>query len=139
MVIARFDHVFGPDVEQNSIFNALLADFDAALTGRNLTVFGSLSKLKIAYGQSGAGKTHTINGSKQDFGLIPKTLDYLLNNSLVSDVSVSWMQVYNEKILDLLSPSNASVDLREVNKTLMVSGQTAISVKSMDEFWIYHE
>lgn len=49
------------------------------------------------------------------------------------------MQVYNERILDLLSTSNSGLDLREGNKNLIVSGLTSKTVTSINEFWEYHE
>ena len=54
-------------------------------------------------------------------------------------MSVGWMQVYNDKILDLTANSNASLDLREGTKNIVVSGLVSTSIKSMDEFWTYHE
>jgi hypothetical protein len=71
--------------------------------------------------------------------LIPATLEFLLNNAVVGQVSVSWMQVYNEKILDLLSNSNAGLDLREGNRNLIISGLIAKRIEGMHEFWEYHE
>ena len=128
-MITRFDHVFKECTYQ--VFDALKRDLNAALQGRNLTVF--------AYGQSGSGKTWTINGSKSEVGLIPATLEFLLSEPAVCQVSMSWMQVYNEKILDLLSDSNAGLELLQVNKNLIISGLIEKRILEMQQFWDHHQ
>ena len=79
----------------------------------------------FAYGQTGSGKTHTILGpAAQDgtladdpaaLGRLPRTLGYMFDeirrretqDNVHSSCFVSFMEIYNEKIRDLLNPSNA--------------------------------
>eukprot|EP00043_Microstomoeca_roanoka_P016084 m.162729 g.162729 ORF g.162729 m.162729 type:complete len:129 (+) comp16388_c0_seq53:450-836(+) len=72
-----YDHVFGPEATQLDVYRTLVEPLlDEVLTGFNCTVF--------AYGQTGTGKTHTMEGYKTgDFatyledpglGIIPRAL-----------------------------------------------------------------
>lgn len=59
----------------------------------------------------GSGKTHTINGSNGDYGITPRAIDFLYKaleskNADNCSVNVSIYELYNNKIFDLLNPSN---------------------------------
>lgn len=85
---------------------------DRALEGYHSTIF--------AYGQTGSGKTHTMQGSEcvEDGGsmnidgVIPKAIKDLyrkiesFQHRRTFSISVSFLQIYNEKIFDLLNPSS---------------------------------
>jgi hypothetical protein len=82
----------------------------AALQGVNISV--------LAYGQTGSGKTHTMEGSEYDFGIVPRViaeafteLDLRRERGFVAnyDGRVSFLQLYNEQVLDLLSFSDGKV------------------------------
>lgn len=61
----------------------------------------------FAYGQTGSGKTYTLEGSEDD-GLIPKAINALFakmsraSTHRVFKVYCSYLQLYNERIYDLL-------------------------------------
>ena len=109
-----FDRVFEPteknlDVYQNTT-RYLLA---GVLEGYNATVF--------AYGNTGAGKTHTMIGSIEEPGIMVLTLrdlfklsdDHGSKHGTKFRVTVSFIEVYNENIRDLLSTVDEFLDLRE--------------------------
>lgn len=98
-----FDHVFGQYTTQKELFKTIIQPVVAeALDGYNCTVF--------AYGQTGTGKTHTIQGSldpeDEDAGIIPRAVryifDFLQQNFQDYSVRVSFLQLYNEELSDLL-------------------------------------
>lgn len=65
----------------------------------------------FAYGQTGSGKTHTMNGSKTEQGIIPRTVQALLGQLNVNiSMSASYLEIYNEKIYDLLSVNLTKLD-----------------------------
>lgn len=121
-----FDYVAGDKATQEEIFEKAGRPFaDACLQGYNATVF--------AYGQTGAGKTYTIQGPTQDQtpdeetryklrGLMPRILEYVfdtikhkkeLNPSVEYMLKYSYLEIYNEVIIDLLDAQSENLNLRE--------------------------
>lgn len=78
----------------------------SVLDGYNVCIF--------AYGQTGTGKTFTMEGTEQNRGVNYRTLEKLFDiarersESFSYDISVSVLEVYNEQIRDLLSTSPTS-------------------------------
>jgi hypothetical protein len=96
-----FDHVW--DTEQSAeLFEAVGRQvIDHASNGYNSSVF--------AYGQTGSGKTHTMYGTPEQPGLIPRICSGLFANEALRgwSVEVSRFEIYNEAVLDLLNPQTA--------------------------------
>ena len=67
------------------------------------------------------GKTHTMQGSQEDPGIIPRVVNQLFQEierqSATGDmrfqVTVSYMEIYNEKVYDLLEFKDADLPIRE--------------------------
>jgi kinesin family protein 22 len=136
-VLTRFPQVFSEKDTQLDVFKRVEPIVSRVFEGQNVTIF--------AYGQTGSGKTHTINGTSDNPGLIPLTVDFLLAGMATngSQISVSYLEIYNEKIYDLLDPSDKSIssylDLRETsNKQIIVSGITIVPITTRDEFIANH-
>ncbi|CAK5277692.1 unnamed protein product [Mycena citricolor] len=104
-----FDLVFGPEADQAMIYHEVVAPMlEEVVTGYNCTLF--------AYGQTGTGKTHTMQGDlvptplgnpSANAGMIPRVLFRLFHQleSSGSDFSVkiSYVELYNEELRDLLA------------------------------------
>lgn len=60
----------------------------------------------LSYGQTGAGKTHTIFGDPDNYGIIPRAAQHLLNirdsDQMRFILRVGCIEIYNELIRDLL-------------------------------------
>lgn len=109
-----FDHVYSDKVSQTKVFGDIAQPIvEQATKGFNGTIF--------AYGQTGSGKTYTISGEdNRNLGLIP-----LMNRNLFGHVVkrtelgakfmvvVSYLEIYNEVVNDLLNPSSKELKLRE--------------------------
>jgi len=107
----QFDHVFPEEASQEEVFNVAVAPIcEAVISGYNGAV--------IAYGQTGSGKTHTVVGTSKFRGVAPRAIhcifDALAQRTLWS-VDVSVLEIYNERVRDLLSPGAVThVDVHEV-------------------------
>lgn len=94
--------------DQRTVFNQLGADIlDNAFKGYNACLF--------AYGQTGSGKSYTMMGTRQEPGVIPRLCADLFQRSAhlaatapeahELSVEVSYMEIYNERVFDLLDLS----------------------------------
>jgi kinesin family protein 11 len=100
-----FDKVFGMYSTQKEVFEGVVRPIvDEALAGFNCTIF--------AYGQTGTGKTHTMEGnihSEEHAGIVPRTVNTILQQLEASDseytIRVSFLELYNEELQDLLNTS----------------------------------
>ena len=114
-----FDAVFDDRSQQTAVFATVAQPIiDSAMSGYNGTIF--------AYGQTGTGKTHTMEGQPNELeqGIIPRSFAYIFSSiqdagSTKYLVRASFLEIYNESIRDLLAPDAAKpqagkgLDLRE--------------------------
>ena len=98
--------------------------------------------LVFAYGQTGSGKTHTMIGNPSDPGIMVRVMGDLFTycqkdgnqHGIQYKVTVSFLEVYNENIRDLLSDVEEYLDLREDPiKGPMVAGITEVETASSRE------
>eukprot|EP00878_Enallax_costatus_P031175 GHUV01034069.1.p1 GENE.GHUV01034069.1~~GHUV01034069.1.p1 ORF type:complete len:253 (+),score=49.93 GHUV01034069.1:251-1009(+) len=92
------------NASQEDVFQLVATDvIQGALEGINGTI--------MCYGQTGAGKTYTMTGDRQSYkqrGLIPRTIAATLSQLSAApglsswNVSVSYLEIYNEALFDLL-------------------------------------
>lgn len=102
----ELDRIYGPHISQADIFQDLQPLVQSALDGFNVSIF--------AYGQTGAGKTFTMEGPSHDRGLYYRVLEELFDlvNSEATPTSstsffVTMFELYNEQVRDLLkAPDN---------------------------------
>ncbi|KAI5125950.1 hypothetical protein NEPAR06_1124 [Nematocida parisii] len=94
-----FDRIFYGS-NQDDVFQSVSPLISMALNGYSTTVF--------TYGQTGSGKTYTMEGTEESLGLIPLTIKKIYSEN-VSKVTLSVIEVYNEKIYDLLSMNQVNV------------------------------
>lgn len=103
-----FDKVFGPSTSTSEIYNSSIRPIvHASVDGYHGSVF--------AYGQTSTGKTYTMQGTRKDPGVVPLAVEDLFKYITMrnADVNynrefllrVSYMEIYNEQINDLLATS----------------------------------
>ncbi|KAI7836017.1 hypothetical protein COHA_010101 [Chlorella ohadii] len=109
---ATFDRVFGPEAGQEELFAAVGAQMvENCMAGFNSSIF--------VYGQTGAGKTHTITGDvargedgalAEQCGLTLRVFRQLFDRITDEErdgvrytVKCSYCEVYNEELSDLLA------------------------------------
>ncbi|KAM4812115.1 kinesin-like protein KIF19 [Urocitellus parryii] len=128
-----FDTVFDQQASQEDVYCATIQHLvEGVISGYNATVF--------AYGPSGAGKTHTMLGMDAEPGIYLQTLTDLFQaiektrDNMDYSVSISYLEIYNEVIQDLLNPSSGFLDLREDSKgSIQIAGITEVSTSNAQE------
>jgi len=134
----QFEAVFDGDSTQEQVFSDCRDLIQSAIDGYNVTVF--------AYGQTGAGKTHTMYGNPDQPGLAPRTIEALFDMVRKQErgggkkfvVKFYMIEVYKQDIIDLLGdPSKQKKSLevkKDVGRGIMyVDGVTEHEVNSPAE------
>uniref|UniRef100_A0A913HFY2 Kinesin motor domain-containing protein n=2 Tax=Strongyloides stercoralis TaxID=6248 RepID=A0A913HFY2_STRER len=142
--VFTFDHCFDSTnphsntfISQEDVFENLGKDvIDNAFSGYNACIF--------AYGQTGSGKSYTMMGTSTNPGIIPRLCNNIFErintedvNNVSCKVEVSYMEIYNEKVRDLLDPKNSTkrpLKVRE-HKILgpTVDGLSVLAVSSFEQ------
>ncbi|KAK4441131.1 Kinesin-like protein KIN-5D [Sesamum alatum] len=136
-----FDKVFGPSSQQKDLYDqAVCPIVFEVLEGYNCTIF--------AYGQTGTGKTYTMEGGARkkngefpsDAGVIPRAVrqifDILEAQSAEYSMKVTFLELYNEEITDLLAPEECSKFTDDKSKkpiALMEDGKGGVLVRGLEE------
>lgn len=93
----------------------------------------------FTYGQTSSGKTFTMQGSYDDPGIIPLAVTDIFNHIQRSAdreflLRVSYLEIYNEIIRDLLKPGNANLKIHEtVDREIFVGNASEEVVLSPQE------
>ncbi|XP_030823718.1 chromosome-associated kinesin KIF4A isoform X2 [Camarhynchus parvulus] len=136
-----YDYVFDPSVEQEEVFNTAVSPLVRGIfKGYNATV--------LAYGQTGSGKTYSMGGTytanqeyESSVGVIPRVIKLLFEEKQQRQdwdfiLKVSYLEIYNEDILDLLCPSRerSPISIREDPKEgIKIVGLTERNVTCAQE------
>ncbi|KAL1541129.1 Kinesin-like protein KIN-7D, mitochondrial [Salvia divinorum] len=120
MTAYAFDKVFGSNTNTPEVYEvAARPVVKAAMDGVNGTVF--------AYGVTSSGKTHTMHGDQNSPGIIPLAIKDVF--SIIQDtpgreflLRVSYLEIYNEVINDLLDPTGQNLRVREDAQGTYVEG-----------------
>jgi len=134
----NFDYVFECETVQPSVFEVAARPIvESVLEGFNGTI--------LAYGQTSSGKTFTMQGdldTESLRGIIPRMVDYVFgkigqaSESMEFTVKASMLEIYNEKIRDLLDPSKNNLNVREdKQKGIYVDGLTEKSIGNESEVY----
>jgi hypothetical protein len=147
----QYDYALGPDCPQDKVYSLCVKRLVAGcFLGYNATVF--------AYGQTGSGKTYTMgsadpddtsyNGLSPQQGIIPRVVldlfetiaqnqqparDELQQARTDFQLRVSYLEIYNEEVRDLLHPANnKGIDIRENTQgDIVVMGASEESADSV--------
>ncbi|KAJ8536365.1 hypothetical protein K7X08_034766 [Anisodus acutangulus] len=126
-----FDASFPDTATQHDVYSTTTAELvEAVLQGRNGSVF--------CYGATGAGKTYTMLGTIENPGVMVLAIKDLFSKIRQRSfdgnhvVHLSYLEVYNETVRDLLSPGRPLV-LREDKQGIVAAGLTQYRAYSTDE------
>lgn len=150
--VFQYDKVFSDEASTSDIFDSQIKEIvRAAMHGINQTVF--------AYGQTSSGKTHTMKGksgsgdaSRDSMGIIPLSVKEIFQisreagsldqaaNSRDYSISVSYLEIYNECVNDLIDPTNKNLEVREtISNGICINRLTEKKVTSFEEVMKYME
>jgi len=122
-----FTQVYGPTSTQEDVFRDTQTLMTSVLDGYNVCIF--------AYGQSGTGKTFTMNGSDELPGLVPRAMASIFEmvgdraTNYQHDCFLSMIEIYNETIRDLLRDPKA--DASKVKYDIMRDQHVGMYVKDL--------
>lgn len=130
-----YDAVFGWDTKQQILYDEVVKPLvESVLEGFNGCIF--------AYGQTGAGKTYTMEGNHdipEKQGIIPRVFNQIwdyINNSENTQflVSIKYLEIYMEEIRDLLKlKKEKPLDIREVEgRGVCITNARTINCKNVD-------
>lgn len=140
-----FDKVFPPEAKQIDVYKAVMGStISEVMTGYNCTVF--------AYGQTGSGKTFTMEGERCNAnlswahdplaGIIPRTLHHLFEELTLQEleftIKISFLELYNEELFDLLSASEDTTRLKIYEDSarkgsVIIQGLEEVTVHSREQ------
>uniref|UniRef100_U3K0K8 Centromere-associated protein E n=1 Tax=Ficedula albicollis TaxID=59894 RepID=U3K0K8_FICAL len=119
--IFSYDHVFHSSDNTQQLYDGVAVPIiQSAVQGYNGTIF--------AYGQTASGKTYTMMGNEDSMGIIPKAIQHVFK--IICEIPdrefllrVSYMEIYNETITDLLCDNRKKKPLgirEDVNRNTYV-------------------
>ncbi|XP_067327022.1 kinesin-like protein KIFC3 isoform X2 [Anolis sagrei] len=131
----ELDKVFPPEATQEDVFREVQALITSCIDGYNVCIF--------AYGQTGAGKTYTMEGTRENPGINQRALQLLFSEvqAKASDweyrISVSVAEIYNEALRDLLGKEpQEKLDIKlcpDGSGQLYVPGLTEFPVQCVED------
>ncbi|XP_063190034.1 kinesin-like protein KIFC3 isoform X1 [Chroicocephalus ridibundus] len=131
----ELDKVFPPQASQEEVFQEVQALVTSCIDGYNVCIF--------AYGQTGAGKTYTMEGTAANPGINQRALQLLFSEvrGKAADweyaISVSAAEIYNEALRDLLGKEpQEKLEIKlcpDGSGQLYVPGLTEFSVQSVED------
>ncbi|KAL3633166.1 Kinesin-like protein KIN-7D, chloroplastic [Castilleja foliolosa] len=115
-----YDRVFGPTTTTRHVYDIAAQNIvNGAMEGINGTIF--------AYGVTSSGKTHTMHGDQRSPGIIPLAVKDAF--SIIQEtpsreylLRVSYLEIYNEVVNDLLNPAGQNLRIREDAQGVFVEG-----------------
>ena len=126
-----FDNIYNPKTSQADIFETSAKPIlQSILEGFNGTI--------LAYGQTSSGKTFTMQGDLDNSlleGIIPRTINMLFESIMDSPeeieftVKTSMVEIYMEKIRDLIDTSRMNLNIREDTKK-------GIYIEDISEYYV---
>ncbi|XP_052142933.1 kinesin-like protein KIN-7D, chloroplastic [Oryza glaberrima] len=119
-VAYAYDRVFAPTTTTRQVYDVAAQHVvSGAMEGVNGTIF--------AYGVTSSGKTHTMHGDQRSPGIIPLAVKDAF--SIIQEtpnreflLRVSYLEIYNEVVNDLLNPAGQNLRIREDPQGTFVEG-----------------
>eukprot|EP00798_Chlamydomonas_sp_ICE-L_P013863 gene13863-19786_t len=122
-----YDRVFSGNSSQDEVFSSVSELVQSALDGYHVCLF--------SYGQTGAGKTHTMSGSgdQEGRGVIPRAVEKILETASKLEeqeweytMEASFLEIYNNMLRDLLGGNRGYINDQNAIKHDPNGGHTTV-------------
>ena len=123
-----FTRVFAHNAHQSEVYvNTAAPLLERFLQGENCVLF--------AYGMTNSGKTYTIQGSDENPGVFPRLVKDILGRMKAErsadwELQASMLEIYQEKLFDLLVEKKTKLSIRDANGRVEVGKLTSHPVAS---------
>ncbi|KAL8115802.1 hypothetical protein AgCh_022342 [Apium graveolens] len=130
----EFDKVFTQEESQENIFLEVEPILRSALDGRNVCI--------LAYGQTGTGKTFTMDGANESPGIVPRALKMLFQKASLDSTStvvfsISMLEVYLGSVRDLLAPKpTRATSISRCNLNIQTDIKGSVEIEGLTEVQI---
>ncbi|WRT67087.1 uncharacterized protein IL334_004053 [Kwoniella shivajii] len=130
----KLDKCHDTESSQQEVFDCVKPLVEQAYKGINTTIF--------AYGVTGAGKTHTMQGTKVEPGIIPRTVEAIFQQRSILrkstlNVSFSYVEILKDEVYDLLGdrsmPKKRDIRMSGEGQNI-VADLVRQHINSIDEF-----
>ena len=131
----NFDRIYSYNSESQIIYKDICQDIiKRIIEGYNGSIF--------MYGQTTSGKTFTMLGTPNSPGILPCSLNDIFilvnrleqeNKNIMINIYCSYIEIYNEKINDLLNNSNNLKLVDDKKYGTIVSGAKRVKIKNFDQ------
>lgn len=150
-----FDYIIRPEERNDDVFNLLQPLLTESIEGFNICIigYGASGKAEqnvviltfshhfhFLYLIAGSGKSHTMYGSGNNLGVVPRSVKYLLEEIKRCDASIvvkaSCFEIYNETLVDLLhvGPKRNIVTIQTVGEVQKVVNLKEIDITTRENF-----
>ncbi|CAL9112512.1 unnamed protein product [Musa acuminata var. zebrina] len=128
------DRVFHPESTQEDVFREVKPILRSALDGHNVCI--------LAYGQTGTGKTHTMEGNNGRPGIVPRAIEELFHQisrdeSASFTLSMSMLEVYMGSLRDLFvhkrSPARVTHWIPKCNLSILRSSDGTVEIEGLTD------
>ncbi|CAL9153817.1 unnamed protein product [Musa hybrid cultivar] len=128
------DRVFHPESTQEDVFREVKPILRSALDGHNVCI--------LAYGQTGTGKTHTMEGNNGRPGIVPRAIEELFHQisrdeSASFTLSMSMLEVYMGSLRDLFvhrrSPARVTHWIPKCNLSILRSNDGTVEIEGLTD------
>lgn len=128
------DRVFDQESTQDDVFHEVKPILRSALDGHNVCI--------LAFGQTGTGKTYTMEGTNDNLGVVPRAIQELFSHASQDSLStysftISMLEVYMGSLRDLLAPRQHLFRSTECNTTcnlnILATKSGAVEVEGLTD------
>jgi kinesin family protein 3/17 len=134
----QFDFAYPDGISQEEVYEETAAPIvSGVLEGFNGTIF--------AYGQTGTGKTYTMDGKSngEHRGIVPRAFEHIFEYMATNGenqqfmVTVTYVEIYNDELRDLLASGDSEpLKIREdPQHGVTIRGVAMHKVQQLDDLW----